>query len=59
MPKKKSRHSNPKPAGPDDPIYTGRFQVYTPYQVRQRPPEPREEKTEQLELDLERDPEEN
>jgi hypothetical protein len=32
MPKKKSRFSNLKPAGPDDPIYTGRFQVYTPYQ---------------------------
>ncbi len=55
MPKKKSRFSNPKPLPPDDPIYTGRFQVYTPYQVRQRPPEPREEEPEQLDPDREDD----
>jgi hypothetical protein len=34
MPKKKSRHSNPKPLPPDDPIYTGGFVVFTPASAR-------------------------
>ena len=50
MPKKKRKH-NWSSAGPDDPIYKEGFTVYTPYQVRHRPPEPREEKPEQLDQD--------
>ena len=34
MAKKKSRHSDPQPLPPDDPIYTGGLQIYTPIWAR-------------------------
>ena len=33
MAKKKSRHSDPQPLPPDDPIYTEGLQTYTPTEV--------------------------
>ena len=33
-------------AGPDDPIYQQGLTIYTPYTVRQRPPEPKEDEGE-------------
>jgi hypothetical protein len=45
MAKKKGRHANPRPAGPDDPIYQRGLVIFTPMSARpgyQRP-EPKEE----------------
>jgi hypothetical protein len=43
MAKKKGRHANPRPAGPDDPIYQQGLHIYTPLWARPgfKPPEPK------------------
>ncbi len=38
MAKKKGRHANPRPAGPDDPIYQQGLHIYTPLWARPKPP---------------------
>ncbi len=45
MPKKKSSYLAPGQKKPDDPIYTGGLQIYTPIWARPgyKPPEPKEE----------------
>ena len=44
MAKKKSRYTDPKPAGPDHPIYQEGVTFYTPLWARPgyEPPEPKE-----------------
>ena len=44
-PKKKGRHSDLKPAGPDDPIYQGGLVISTPHTARPgyKAPEPKPE----------------
>ena len=50
MAKKKGRHANPRPAGPDDPIYQEGVTFYTPMSARPKPPEPKKEpKVEEVE----------
>jgi hypothetical protein len=39
MAKKKWRHANPRPAGPDDPIFTEGLHIYTPLWARPKPEE--------------------
>ncbi len=39
MAKKKGRHANPRPAGPDDPIYQQGLHIYTPLWARPKPKE--------------------
>ncbi len=38
MAKKKGRHANPRPAGPDDPIFTEGLHIYTPLWAWPKPP---------------------
>ena len=46
MAKKKGRHANPRPAGPDDPIFKEGLTIYTPLWARPgyKPPEPADDK---------------